>query len=614
MEPSVVGSVLLWGAVALALVSSIPRFSKLLGAAALVSGLATLVLGWALLTNDFSMAYVAETSSFATPWPYRLAALWGGMEGSMLFYAAMTTVVAWLGLRRTQAVWIGAAVGFGLLLFTAALANPFERLDIPAVDGEGLLALLQHPAMIYHPPILYLGLTTLVVPFATTARAVATGSLTASWLASTRRALLVSWTLLTIGMVAGANWAYVELGWGGFWAWDPVENTALMPWLAVTVFLHTSSIHRRDGRMSRWSVAFAALPFALTVLGIYLTRSGATGSIHSFAEDPVIGRILLVAAVIMVGVVAALTLRSPQAEPWERFGLGRDTWLAASGGLIAASLVFVAVGSGYPAYVEVFAGDQVSIGSGFFVSTLYPIALAVAFLIGLSFYTSWKRLSISGRDLLILGTVIIGVAVLASALAGRFWALVLLLATAAGALVLLVRSLAGRRPRGRILAGHIAHIGMALVLVGAAGSSLGADFEGVVAPDETVQVGGREVFLEEISTGSADRFIFVRAVFLVDGVRVEPEIRAYEDQPVPIAEPALLTGPGGDVIVAISTVTSDASAVNVEVFVRPMVWWVWAGALTMALAGLAALFGKAGAGAAPRRLAIEEQQSAGRST
>ncbi len=612
MDAALLGSIFLWAAIAAVLAASVPRFNKpMFGVAGALAGASVVVLGWALIARDFSMEYVVRTTSLATPWPYRLSAIWGGMEGSMLFYAAMTLAVTWFGLRRHKnASAIAAAIGFALLLFTALLANPFEVLDIPAVDGNGLLALLQHPAMIYHPPILYLGLTTLAVPFALTVDGVIRRRIDVSWISLSRRWLLISWTLLTLGMVTGANWAYVELGWGGYWAWDPVENTALMPWLATTVFLHTSRVHEADGRMRRWSVLFASLPFALTVLGVYLTRSGATGSIHAFAENPVIGRILLIAALVAGVGVASLAIRTPKGEPWERFGPGRDTWLAANGVLVTVILIFVTVGSAYPAYAQVFFGESLSVDSTFFVSTIYPVALVITLGIGLAFHTRWRRLGVTAGDLATLGGSALLIGGVAVILAGQRWVPIFLLAIAGASTVLLAKDFASRRPRGRILAGHLAHLGLALVIVGAAGSALGADFAGVMAPGEIIEVGGRRITLARIETGEADRFIYVRASFTVDDSRVlEPEIRAYEDQALPVAEPALLSRPGGDVIIAISKVTADASSVNVSVFVRPMVVWVWLGAVTMALAGLVALASKDEVGGERRREAKAGQLS-----
>ncbi|HUG32559.1 MAG TPA: cytochrome c biogenesis protein CcsA [Acidimicrobiia bacterium] len=592
MTAGVIGPVAIWAAIAFGAIALVSGRRWALVGSAVSAAAAVMVLTVALLASDFSLAYVAETTSRATPWPYRLAALWGGMGGSMLFYTAMVSVVGASAVRRTVPIRAVSAVVLGLLLITVFLANPFEVTPIPAVDGLGLLAILQHPAMVYHPPILYLGLTVLVVPFAQTVGFVVAKGRRDPWMAGARRWLYGSWALLTLGMAAGANWAYVELGWGGFWAWDPVENTALMPWLAITVFLHASRLEEATGRLRRWNVLFAALPFALTILGVYLTRSGATGSIHSFAEDPVVGRVLIVAAAVVALLAVVGSLRSSQGEPWGRVRLDRSGWLGLNAAMLAIVLVFVTAGSAYPAFVSVFLDRTVTVDSRYYVVTILPIAVVIASTLYLAF----------GRNRLAFITVA-GLTAAATALVADLRPGVILLVPAAASFLLLAPELWRRRRVDRILVSRLAHLGMALLLVGVAGSSLGGDFTGSMRPGEEVTVAGREVALVSVDTGQADRFDFVRADFTVDGAPVSPEIRAYEDQAVPVAEPALRSGLTEDVIVAVSLLFPDGETVQVSVFVRPLVTLVWVGAIAMGLAGLLALFSRAVTAVEPHRSA-----------
>jgi cytochrome c-type biogenesis protein CcmF len=619
VEAATAGSIAIWAAFGVSATSLLAPGRlrrRLLWVSVVLTSLAASILAWALLTGDFTLGYVVETTSRATPWPYRLSALWGGMEGSLLFYTMLALTVGVVGVRGRGRVEhaVVAIIGLGLLLLIALASNPFQRLDIPAVDGEGLLAILQHPAMVYHPPILYLGLTTLIVPFALGVGAVKAGETDRLWSTGMRSRLILPWSLLTIGMVAGANWAYVELGWGGFWAWDPVENTALMPWLAVTAYLHTSRVTERDGRLRRWTVFFALFPFALSVLGVYLTRSGVTGSIHAFAEDPVIGRILLGVAVLAAGSVAVLTYRAPAGSGWGRFTAERGTWLAVSGAMIALATVFVMVGSAYPAYLQVFWDRTLVVDARFFVTTVLPVALVVAILIGFALRTTWGRPHLGRLD---IGWFVVGALVaggLAPALADRPpIAAVLLAAVAAGALVLLVRDLPSRRG-GRLWPAGLAHLGIAMVLLGAAGSAMGTDFTGSMAPGEVVMVGSHRVELVSIGIGEGDRYLYAEGVFLVDGHPLRPQIRGYENQPLPVAEPALHSTPVSDVIVAVSLLSPEADSLEVSVFVRPMVWWVWAGALVVALAGGVALARRRGAGEAPRPEARAVPPPAGTTT
>jgi cytochrome c-type biogenesis protein CcmF len=594
VEAATAGTLALWGAIGASAASLLapPRHSRRLQwAAVALAALATVVLTASLLAGDFTLSYVAETTSRATPWPYRLAALWGGMEGSLLFYTLLILAVGTAGVRGRGRVEhaVVSLTGLGLLLLTALASNPFQRLDIPAVDGQGLLAILQHPAMVYHPPILYLGLTTLIVPFAIGIGALASGDTARVWSPQVRYRLMSSWALLALGMVAGANWAYVELGWGGFWAWDPVENTALMPWLAATAYLHTSRVTERDGRLRRWTAFLSLFPFALSVLGVYLTRSGVTGSIHAFAEDPVIGRILLTASLVAVLVVLVMTYRAPAGGTWGRFGVGRDLWLAIAGVTTALATVFVLVGSAYPAYLQVFWDRTLVVDARFFVTTMLPIGLVVAALIGFALLTTWGRANLGRRDLGVFSVGALAAAGLALTLAdGAPVAAILLAVMATGALALLLRDLPRRRA-GRLFAGGVAHLGIAMVLVGAAGSAMGADFAGTMSPGDVITVGSHRIELVSIGTGEGDRYLYAEGLFLVDGHELRPQIRAYEDQELPVAEPALRSTPISDVIVAVSVLSPDVESFEVSVFVRPMVWWVWIGALVVALAGGIAL-------------------------
>jgi cytochrome c-type biogenesis protein CcmF len=603
VSAGLIGPVAVWAAIACAFVAVVTGRRWGLVGSSVFAALATLVLAVALVLGDFSLAYVAETTSLATPWPYRIAALWGGMDGSMLFYSTLVLVISATGAADAIPVRVTALVGLGLLAITYFFANPFLIPDLPPVDGAGLLAILQHPAMIYHPPLLYLGLTVLVVPFAITAGMVLGGSPRGEWLAVTRRWLFVSWVLLTVGMATGANWAYVELGWGGYWAWDPVENTALMPWLAATVFLHTSRLEESTGRMRRWNVVFAALPFALSVVGIYLTRSGSTGSIHSFAEDPVVGRVLLVSAALVAAFVAVLATRSDVGKRWARFRLDRSGWLALNALLLTTALVFVSAGSIYPAFSSVFLGDQVAVDARFFVVTILPLAALVAACLAVALRRSWP----------VLVVTTVSVAGSVAALVGPRVGLVLL-APAAGSLLALAIDSVRRRPPRRLWPAHVSHIGMALFLVAVAGSAFGADHTGSMRPGESVVVAGHEVTLVSVGTGEADRYVFARARFTVDDATLVPEIRAYEDQPVPVAEPALWSTPRQDVTVAVSLLFPDGETVEVSVFVRPLVWWVWVGAGLIGLGGLLALFGRDGAAARRRRSAREGQLRGGTTT
>src|SRR5687767_748630 len=282
--------------------------TRALQAAALLLSMALAILGWALLSGDYNLEYVARATSRSMSWPYRLGSLWSGMEGSLLLWSALLAAGLCAGITRLRGapeLQARSQAVSGILIAAASLlvltmADPFARLAFPALDGAGLTPILEHPALLYHPPILYLGQTLLAVSFAVTIAALVMGRLDDAWLTVTRRFAVLAWVALTAGMLTGAHWAYRELGWGGLWAWDPVENASLLPWLATTAFLHSALVTERRRRLHAWTAALALAAFALALVGAYLTRSGVTGSVHAFAEARAIGYAFLAA---VVGVV-----------------------------------------------------------------------------------------------------------------------------------------------------------------------------------------------------------------------------------------------------------------------------------------------------------------------
>jgi cytochrome c-type biogenesis protein CcmF len=387
------GEAATWAAV-VALAAAVPLSLRGRGALAGRAGavLAMVAVGcltWALATGDFTLAYVAETTDRAASWPYRIAGLWGAMAGSLLLWAAM--VAAWGLRRRLGAVERASLAGLAaaVLAVGALLASPWDRLSSPALDGAGLTPILEHPAMLVHPPLLYAGLTGLAVPFAATVGAVA---LDAAWAARVRRQLLLCIVALTAGMAIGGHWAYAEVGWGGFWAWDPVENTAVMPWLAAVAAVHLL-------RSGRWRVAGLAASGALVlaVLGTVLTRSGATPSVHAFAEDAAIGWALLAVA----AATAVLALRAPPSEAAAK-PVPRGTVLAAASA--GGALVVVLLGT-----VRPLVGDAaVAVDGSYYARLVGPVAVGAAVVLVAT--GAWRR----GAVLSHVGFLVLLVGVLGS--------------------------------------------------------------------------------------------------------------------------------------------------------------------------------------------------------
>jgi cytochrome c-type biogenesis protein CcmF len=585
--------------------------TRALTAALALVAVAAAVLVRALLLGDFTLAYVADTTSRATPTAYRLAGLWSGMDGSLLWWelcllglglAGVGTARRRLGPRVvpvTQAVV--AALGACFVGVSATLADPFERLAIPAIDGQGLTAILQHPAMLYHPTLLYLGLVALVVPMALTVGACTVGALDAPWLAAVRRWTLAGWSTLAVGMLAGARWAYVELGWGGFWAWDPVENAALIPWLGATAVLHGAMVQERTGRLGRWNAACVGATGTLAVLGAYLTRSGTAASVHAFALSQAIGRVLLVgvavtAAVVTVAVVVARR-RGAGDGRWEPdIPLRREGVLLLGAVAVLAATCVVLVGTAAPVAVELLADDVLAIEGDFFTRLGGPVALVVLVLAAVGPFLGWERWHGGARPRLGMGATVACLATATALATGGGWRPAVVLGAAAGLVATSavgVGAVAGGPAARRRVGGAVAHAGLGLLLLGAAGGALGTSAEAELELGETLAIDGRLLRFEGLTSGRADRYEWAEAELTWwDGdervATFRPQVRAYEQQPLPTPEAALRSTVRGDVIVSLRQVDRDGAWVRVEVFTRPLAWCVWVGGLLLAAGGVLA--------------------------
>jgi cytochrome c-type biogenesis protein CcmF len=568
---------------------------------------AVVVLARALVVGDFSLTYVADFSRRGASGPYRLAGLWGGMAGSLLWLAALAGLAGLLaavrvgyGRRRADVAAVSGATVAVLLVLVVAFADPFVTLDVPAIDGAGLTPILEHPAMLYHPPLLYLGLATLVGPFAVTVAALVDRQLDDAWVDTVRRWSLVPWTLLALGMVAGSHWAYVELGWGGYWAWDPVENTALLPWLAVTVLLHAA----RGTRTERPPVArvalagLACLPFVLALLGSLLTRSGATSSVHAFAEARAIGRALAVVVVLVVAAVVALLARgrardrgSGESGPgMEASGSARlGQLLAAHVGVVGAALAIVLAGTLWPLLADLRGGDGIAVEGRYFaqfVGPLATVALALVCLVPLALGPRGRR--VYRGHALIGGAGALGAVLLVAACAPRLDAPRALLAAAAGAALATGAVATARAARsGSVIGGHLAHAAVGLLVLGIAGTAAGGGRTVSLRPGETADVLGHEIVHDGVAVedGPVAGSSAAVATVTADGQTLRPSLVEYPDRGVLLAETSLRSTPAGDVQVSLVTADDDGAAVF-EVGVHPLQVIVWWGGLALVAAGV----------------------------
>jgi cytochrome c-type biogenesis protein CcmF len=373
-------------------------------AAGVLVTLGTISLLHALLVHDFSLEYVVNYSSRSLSFRYAFAALWGGMEGSLLFWTFLLTTFSAVALIRARArtarlvAWAGAVLAGVAIFFLALLvgpADPFTRLaDVPA-DGRGLNPLLQSPGMLIHPPLLYTGFVGFSIPFAFAMAALFSGRLDDSWFSSTRRWTLFAWSALSIGIVLGGAWAYTELGWGGYWAWDPVENASFMPWLTATAFLHSVVIQEKRRMFKVWNVVLILLTYVLALFGTFLTRSGILSSIHTFTESATGKWFLPFLGFMLIGGLAVVVTRGDQLRSENRFDslLSRESAFLLNNVLFLAAAFTVLWGTMYPIVAEAFSGVRLSVGPPFFNSVFLPVGLAIVGLTGIGPLISWRRMS-----------------------------------------------------------------------------------------------------------------------------------------------------------------------------------------------------------------------------
>lgn len=551
-----------------------PNHARLIatGLAALTS-IAVAALVWALLAGDFSLVYVAEATSRTASWPLRFASLWGAMNGSLLFWTWLaslaTALVGWSVQGHARSTQVLLAIVAALLGISIFLANPFARLDIPAIDGGGLMPILDHPAMLYHPPLLYLGQVLALLPLAFS---VTQGS----WLIPARRAAGWSWSILTIGLATGALWAYAELGWGGYWAWDPVENGGFLPWLGLTLFLHlTTPLSRANDdtkpQQHRQAIALAGLVAVLTLVGVTLTRSGAaTGSVHAFGQNPRVGWALL-ALIIAVAMCAAQATHSAKSQQPSTSLL--SSGLRIHGLILGFSMIIVALGTLFPLLSDLVSNEPIIVNGRFFALFLGPAALITLGMLGV---VHARDAHITRRLLAIIAALI---ALVVAALAGVREPFALLAAPlAVGSSVFLVRVTS-------MSAALLAHLGAVVLLSGFAGSTLGHHEIATLRPDQQRKIAGQTLRYDDIALkGEPGRQRVELTLTLGSSTAMNPEQLIDATRGFALAETDHHASLFQDVQVAIRQVHSDGQVI-LEVTTRPLLHWIWIGAALMAIGG-----------------------------
>jgi len=578
-------------------------------------------LTWSFVANDFSVAYVASHSNSLLPLQYRIAGVWGGHEGSLLLWTEMLglwSLAVTVFSRRLPEDMVARVLGVlglvsvGFLVFMLFASNPFNRLLPAPPDGRDLNPLLQDPGMVLHPPMLYMGYVGFSVAFAFAIAALIGGRLDAAWARWSRPWTTVAWVFLTLGIALGSWWAYYELGWGGWWFWDPVENASFMPWLVGTALIHSLAVTEKRGGFRNWTVLLAILAFSLSLLGTFLVRSGVLTSVHAFATDPKRGIFILAFLVVTIG--ASLLLfawRAPKVGLGGDFApVSRESLLLANNVLLTAAAGAVLLGTLYPLFLDAVGAGKISVGPPYFEAVFVPLMAPAVLLIGLGPLARWKRASAAEMASRLWPWLAASVAAALSltAIGGRWSALLAFgtmlglwaILSAAAHLVQRLREHAqatlAARLRGVPLAvwGMLfAHAGIGVFILGVtAVKGYESTREVRMAPSETTTVGGYVFRFMGVDEIRGPNYIAARATLEVtrDGNRVvtlKPEKRIYTVQRMPMTEAAIDCGLWRDLYVSLGEpVSPDTWIVRVQH--KPLVDWIWGGCLLMGLGGLLA--------------------------
>ena len=581
------------------------------------------VLTWAFVVNDFSVEYVAMHSNTETPLYYRITAVWGSHEGSLLLWALTlsiwTVAVSVFSGPLTErflarVLGVLGLVSVGFLTFTIFTSNPFTRLLPAAAEGKDLNPLLQDPGMIIHPPLLYMGYVGFSVAFAFAIAALLSGRLDAAWARWSRPWTTVAWVFLTAGIAVGSGWAYYELGWGGWWFWDPVENASFMPWLVGTALMHSLAVTEKRGAFRSWTVLLAITAFSLSLLGTFLVRSGVITSVHAFATDPARGTFILVLLLIVIGGSLLLyAWRAPQLAGGGGFAVvSKETSLLANNVLLAAAAGAVLLGTLYPLFLDALSLGKISVGPPYFEAVFVPLMAPLVVVMMLGPLVRWKRDDASrlvrrfAPWLLASSGIGLGVALLIGHIT---WRTVLGLSLAAWVVMASGHTLMARlgerasaSPAARLRSVPAAWWGMWLAHLGIGVFIIGATLVGSLEQhrDVRLHIGESATMqnyrftLDEIAPVVGPNYDAQRATIRVTDARsgalvalLDPEKRVYRARNMPMTEASIDMTLFRDVYVALGEPLDDESWI-VSLYYKPFISWIWLGCTLMALGGILA--------------------------
>ncbi len=577
-------------------------------------------LTWAFITSDFSLQIVVANSHSAKPMIYKISGTWGNHEGSMLLWALIVALfgamAAWFGgnlpdTLRARVLSVQAAIGVAFLAFIIFTSNPFARMAVPPFDGQDLNPLLQDPGLAFHPPFLYLGYVGLSMAFSFAVAALIEGRVDAAWGRWVRPWTLAAWVFLTIGIALGSWWAYYELGWGGFWFWDPVENASFMPWLLATALLHSAIVVEKRESLKSWTILLAILAFGFSLIGTFIVRSGLLTSVHAFANDPERGVfILMILAFFTGGALILFAVRAGTMEAKGVFGIAsRESALVVNNILLAVACFVVFVGTMWPLLAEMFAGRKLSVGPPFFNAAFTPFMVLLGLVLPVGAMLPWKRAQL-GRTAWRLRYVFVA----ALAIGGLVWAMQtgrsligpVGMFLAAWLVMGTAVDLATRTGRGqgrlrRLFrlpradwGKSVAHAGLGVTMMGIAGLTAWTVEDITVAQvDVPFEVGGYQITLRSVEELRGPNYLSTQAVLDVsrDGnflVTLTPEKRMYPVAQMPTTEAAIDQSFLRDLYLVIGD-QQTSGGWAVRTYIKPLTVWIWIGCALMALGGTLSL-------------------------
>jgi cytochrome c-type biogenesis protein CcmF len=583
----------------------------------LLVGFAFASLAAAYLGSDFSVRNVYENSHSLMPPIFKLSGTWGNHEGSMLLWVLILALsgaaVAAFGQNipdrlRANVLSVQASISIAFLLFMIFTSNPFDRVFPVPLEGRDLNPLLQDIGLAIHPPLLYVGYVGLSVAFSFAVAALIDGRVDAAWARFARPWILGAWIFLTLGIAMGSYWAYYELGWGGWWFWDPVENASLMPWLATTALIHSAIVMEKRGALKVWTILLAILAFSLSLLGTFIVRSGVLTSVHSFASDPARGVvILLILCLFIGGSLALFAWRAPSLQQGGLFApVSREGALVFNNLFLSASCLAVFVGTLYPLALEAWDGSKISVGPPFFNMVFIPLTLPLVMAMPFGQQMAWKRgdlAAVSQRLIAAIGIAVvatmivfaiqggksalapIGVGIGLFVIAGSLSEIITRASRSGGSAMTLLRKAAGLPVSAWGTA--LAHAGVGVMILGVAATAYEVERIANVRPGETLTLGAYELVLSKVERRDGPNYQDTVAVFDVRkaGVleaTIEPAKRIYVARQMPTTEVARLTRWFGQIYVALGE-TTDNGLVPVRAYWKPFVLFIWLGAVVMAL-------------------------------